>query len=129
MNNPMWRAAIVLAGTFGIVNTARAQGNYSVKSPDGRIEVRIRTADRIKYDVVLNGKALLQDSDLSINIDHTTLGANPKVTAHKERSANQVLEPVVRQKFAKIRENYNELRLEMEGGYAVVFRAYNEGTA
>ena len=29
----------------------------------------------------------------------------------------------------RLRENYNELRLEMEGNYAVVFRAYNEGTA
>ena len=35
----------------------------------------------------------------------------------------------MRQKSAKIRENYNELRLDMEGGYALVFRAYNEGAA
>jgi len=129
MNNPLWKAGLTVAGILWIVSTAGAQANYSVKSPDGRIEVRIRTADRIKYDVVLNGKALLQDADLSINIDHKTLGVNPKVTAHKERSTNQVLEPAVRQKFARIRENYNELRLEMEGGYAVVFRAYNEGAA
>src|SRR5206468_10308168 len=33
------------------------------------------------------------------------------------------------QKSTKIRESYNELRLDMEGGYAVVFRAYNEGAA
>ena len=38
-----------------------------------------------------------------------------------------MLEPAVRQKFARVRENYNELRLTMEGNYAVVFRAYNEG--
>ena len=36
---------------------------------------------------------------------------------------------MVRQKFAKIRENYKELHLDMEGGYAVMFRAYNEGVA
>jgi alpha-glucosidase len=47
----------------------------------------------------------------------------------KQRTYDGVLEPAVRQKFAKVRENYNELRLEMEGNYAVVFRAYNEGTA
>jgi alpha-glucosidase len=40
-----------------------------------------------------------------------------------------MLEPVVRQKFAKIRENYNESRIEFDGGYAVAFRAYNEGVA
>jgi alpha-glucosidase len=114
---------------LGLVTGARTQTSYSLKSPDGRIEIRVRTAERIKYDVVLKDKFLLQDSDLSIDIDHKTLGVNPKVVAHKERSSNQVLEPVVRQKFAKIRENYNELRLDMEGGYAVVFRTYNEGAA
>ncbi len=40
-----------------------------------------------------------------------------------------MLVPAVKQKFAKIHENYNELRIEFDGGYAVVFRAYNEGAA
>jgi alpha-glucosidase len=129
MNSTLWRAPLVFVCILWFVTSASAQANYSLKSPDGRIEVRVRAAERIKYDVTLNGKNLLQDSDLSINIDHHTLGVNAKVTAHKERSANQVLEPAVRQKFARIRENYNELRLEMDGGYAILFRAYNEGAA
>jgi alpha-glucosidase len=51
------------------------------------------------------------------------------VAEAKTRSYDQMVEPVVRQKFAKIRDHYNELRLTMEGGYGVVFRAYNEGAA
>src|SRR5262249_25052804 len=42
-------------------------------------------------------------------------------------SVDKMLEPVVRQKSGKIRERYNELRLNFDGGYAVVFRAYPEG--
>ncbi len=129
MNNTLRRSSVVFVCMLWLVIGASAQANYSLKSPDGRIEVRVRAAERIKYDIVLNGKNLLQESDLAINIDHHALGENPKLTAHEERSSNQVLEPAVRQKFAKIRENYNELRLEMNGGYAVVFRAYNEGAA
>src|SRR5882762_9689218 len=129
MNSTRWRVALAFACMLGLVSSARTQTSYSLKSPDGRIEIHVRATERIRYDLVLKDKVLLQDSDLSINIDHNTLGVNPKVVAHKERSSNQVLEPVVRQKFAKIRENYNELRLEMEGGYAVVFRAYNQGAA
>jgi len=120
---------LVSASTVLAAASRSAESNYTVKSPDGRIEVRIRAADRIQYDVLLNGKPLLQDCKLSIDVDHKTLGMNSKVTSAKERSVNQVLEPVVRQKFAKIRENYKEIRLEMEGGYAVTFRAYNEGAA
>ncbi len=106
-----------------------AQSNTTLFSPDRRIEIRIRAADRLRYDVLFNGKPLLQDSSLSIDIDHTKLGLEPKVKATKERSHDAVLEPVVRQKAAQIRERYSELRLEMEGDYAVVFRAFNEGAA
>src|ERR1700688_2502653 len=106
-----------------------AQSSYDLRSPNNRVEVRIRTANGIRYDVLLGGRAILTDCTLSIDVDHKKLGAEAKVMKHKESSHDQVLEPVVRQKFAKIRENYKELRLDMDGGYAVVFRAFNEGVA
>ena len=108
---------------------APAQSSFDLRSPDKRIEVRIRTAHQVRYDVLLKGRALLQDSPLSLDIDHKKLGVDGKVVSAKTRSYDQTVEPPVRQKFAKIRENYNEVRIEMEGGYAVVFRAYNEGAA
>jgi alpha-glucosidase len=106
-----------------------AQSNYSLLSPDGRIEVKVRAADRIRYDVSYKGQPVLHDAQISMDIEHKTLGANPRVLQTKQRSENKILEPVVHQKFAKIHENYKELRLEFDGGYAVVFRAYNEGVA
>ena len=112
-----------------LVAHCAAQSSYDLRSPDNRIELRIRTAKQISYDVVLNGAEVLRDCPLSLDMDHKKLGVDAKVLAAKESSSNQLLEPVVRQKSAKIRENYNELRLEMDGGYAVVFRAYNEGVA
>src|ERR1700739_3205441 len=99
---------------------AAAEPSYSLKSPDSRIEVQIHVTNRIAYDVLLKDKLLLKDSTLSINIDGKTLGENPQVKSTKKDSVDRVLEPVVRQKFAKIRERYNQLRLELEGGYAVV---------
>lgn len=106
-----------------------AQSSYDLRSPDERIEIRIRTAGEIRYDIVLKGRAVLENSSLSLDIDHKKLGVQPKVRDAKPRSTDQVVEPVVRQRFAKIRDHYNELKLNMEGGYAVVFRAYNEGAA
>jgi len=110
-------------------NRAAADSSYSVKSPDDRIEVRIHVTNRIAYDVLLKGKMLVKDSTLSINVDGKTLGENPQVKSTKKDSADRVLEPVIRQKFAQIRERYDELRLQMDGGYAVTFRAYPEGIA
>jgi alpha-glucosidase len=117
-----WRRSKFPTGSF-------AQSSYDLRSPDGRIEIRIRTAQGIRYDVLLKSQALLENCTLSLNVDHKVLGREAKVIQSKERSVNDILEPPVRQKFAKIHENFNELRLEMDGGYAVVFRAYNEGAA
>ncbi|OLE62690.1 MAG: alpha-glucosidase [Bacteroidetes bacterium 13_1_20CM_4_60_6] len=82
---------------------------------------------QIRYDVVVQTMPILENSTVSMDIDHKKLGMEPKVIDAKQSSHDQVVEPVVRQKFAKIRDHYNELRLTIDGGYSVVFRAYNEG--
>ncbi len=106
---------------------ANAQSSYDLRSPDNRIEVRVRTSGQIRYDVILNGAAVLENSTISLDVDHKKLGIDPKVIDSKKTAHDQVVEPVVHQKFAKIRDHYNELRLTFDGGYSVVFRAYNEG--
>src|SRR5260370_6218640 len=119
----------LLSALLTTAGTATAQSSYDLRSPDNRIEIRIRSAQHLRYDVLLKGRALLQDCTLSLDIDHKALGVDPQVLAAKKLTYDQTMEPPVRQKFARIRENYNELRLEMEGGYAVICRAYNEGAA
>ncbi len=115
--------------TIGLTEHSLGQSSYTVRSPDQKIEIRIRTAERVVYDVLFNGNTLLHNSALSITIDKTTLGHQPKIKATKERTVNHEIVSPVPQKSSRIRENYNELRLEMEGDYAVVFRAFNEGVA
>jgi len=112
-----------------LVHEGVAQSSYDLRSPDGRIEVRIRTSERLSYDLVLKGTAVLENSTISLDVEHEKLGVRPKVTDAKTRTSDQMVSPVVRQKFAKIPDHYNELRLTMDGGYSVVFRAYNEGVA
>jgi alpha-glucosidase len=113
--------------TVLLASSAVAQSSYDLRSPDKRIEVRIRTAGHLSYDVLLNGRVLLENSTLALDVDHQKLGLNPKVVDAKRRSHDEVVEPVVRQKFAKIRDHYNELRISLDGGYAITFRAYDEG--
>src|SRR5262249_8498498 len=105
-----------------------ADSNFTLRSPDDRIEVRIRLTSRITYDVLLNNKPLVQDSPLAMNVGGRALGENPALQSTKKGPVGKMLEPAVRQKFAKVREHYNELRLDF-AGYAVEFRAYPEGVA
>jgi alpha-glucosidase len=112
-----------------LVHPVVAQSSYDLRSPDGRIELRIRTAGHLSYDLVLKGAAILENSTMSLDVEHEKLGVQPKVVDAKTRTSDEMVTPVVRQKFAKVRDHYNELRLTMEGGYSVVFRAYDEGVA
>ena len=125
------RSSGIFLLTLAIITSTglNAQTSYDLKSPDNSIEVRVRTSGQLRYDILLRGTALLENAILSLDVEHKKLGLQPKVTSAKPRSNDQIVEPVVKQKFAKIRDHYNELRLTMDGGYAVAFRAYNEGVA
>ena len=107
MNSPLWKASLLLLPMLWVASDARAQASYDLRSPDNKIEARIRTAKSIRYDVLLKGRALLQDCTLSLDVDHKTLGLEPKVIKSKERSYNQVIEPPVRQKFASAAASEN----------------------
>lgn len=123
------KASIVFASIISAAVPAISQQEYELHSPDGRVELKVHASNRLTYDVLLKGKPLLENSELSINVDHTILGVNPRVVSKQEKSTDEILEPVVRQKFAKIRNNFRELRLQLQDGLTVTFRAYNEGAA
>ena len=127
--NRLAKSALLLTVQFWFPALGAAQSNYELRSPDNRIQVRIRVAEKIQYDVLLGGRTLLENSTFSLDLEHKELGLRPKVLDAKERESDQIIKPTIRQKFAQIREHYKELRLSMEGEYAVVFRAYNEGVA
>jgi alpha-glucosidase len=106
-----------------------AESKHPLRSPNGMIVVDVRLGANIRYDLTVSDTPVLKNATLSMRIDATTLGLNPLLKAATSNSHDGVIKPVVRQKASEIRDRYNELRLEMEGGYAVVFRAYNEGVA
>jgi hypothetical protein len=56
----------------GVANAA--QSSFDLRSPDNRIEVRVRTAHQVRYDVLLKGRALMLDCPLSLDVDHKKLG-------------------------------------------------------
>lgn len=108
---------------------AAAPAVPELQSPDGRISVRIQVDQRIAYDILVDERAIMKASTLSLRIDDAKLGASPQLKAVTPRSYDGAIEPPVRQKAARFRDHYNELRLDFGGDYAVVFRAYDEGVA
>ena len=115
---------------FAVTTTnASPMTAFELSSPNGKIQITIQTGERLTYDVLVNGKPVLKNSTLALDIDHKILGSNPLVKTTKTDAVDRVILSPVPQKSVKIHEAYKELRLEMEGNYAIVFRAYNEGIA
>jgi alpha-glucosidase len=114
---------------LGLVPRAHAQVPYVLRSPGGRIEVRIEARERLRYSVSVGGERVVDGATLSLDVDRTVLGVGPKLRAAKPEKVDRVVEPVVARRASKLPERYNGLRLEMQGGWAVAFRAYDDGVA
>ena len=110
----LWFSLTVLA-TAGVL---LAQSPLSLQSPDGRIEVTVKTAERLAFSVSVDGRPVLIDSTVSLRIDGRDLGASPTLESTHRQTVDREIEPVVRQKAARIREHYNELQLAMQLGRA-----------
>lgn len=120
--------AIALVVLFFFVSHAQG-ATYELSSPNKRITLRVDVGPRIEYDLLLNQTPLLENATLSLDVEHRKLGIDPQVLSTTPRAVNRELPVPVPRKFARIREEYNELRIVFKDGYAVVFRLYNEGMA
>ncbi len=105
-------------------------GVLVLDSPDKNITISVDIADNIRYAVAWRGQEVIRPSEISLLLDRERhLGDSPRLQKSRRVSVDQVLEPVVRQKSARIRDCYNELTLDFKGGYSLVFRAYDNGVA
>ena len=105
-------------------------GALSVSSPDGALEVIIGVQERLTYAVSLRGRPIVLPSPISMTLQSgATLGAKPVVAKTTTRNVDDVLEPVVRQKRAKVRDRFAERRIDFSGNYSLVVRAYDDGVA
>ena len=102
---------------------------YQLTSPDGSNQISIYLDDDITYSVTRKGQLILDRSPVSLTINGQQLGINPKVKRTKTSSVNEIIEPVVKEKYAQITDNCNALSLEFRGNYGLDFRAYNDGVA
>ena len=101
-----------------------------VNSPNKKLQLKVSITDVISYSILKNGSILLQPSQLSMTLyDGIVLGQNPKLKDSKTKTIDETLTPVVKQKFAAIKDNYEELTLSFVGNYSLIFRIYDDGVA
>ena len=122
------RLALVIACfLFGYANLSAKQ--YELKSPNGEINLLVDVTDKIQYKIVYNNDVLLDNCYLQMTLSNAVLGQNPSVKSAKKSKYSGTINPHVSLKFSTVKNEYNQLRLDFKGNYAVEFRAFDEGVA
>lgn len=122
------RALFTAVFVLGFSVTLFAE-TVTLKSPDGKNEIRLIAEDTLQYAVLRNGKVRVAPTAISMTIEgHGVLGAKPKITGKKESALAGIIRTPVYKK-SEIKENGNEIAVSFEGGYRVILRAYNDGVA
>ena len=107
-----------------------AAKTYDLKSPDGKIAVRVDVgADAVSYSISRDGKELIAPSPLSLTLaDGRVLGRKASVRKASAKSVDEIIEAPFYKRSA-VEDRYNSLTLTFKGDYGIDFRAYDDGAA
>ena len=103
--------------------------DFKLNSPDQKIKAVISVEKNIQYSLSYKNNNYLLPSSISMTMaDGRVLGVTPEVLKSSTRYVGNILNPLYGIS-KEIKENYNELRIDIQGHYSVTFRVYNEGFA
>ncbi len=108
---------------------AQSGKTYQVKSPDGKINVKITEGAAVSWSVKHEDTEIIAPSEISLTLaDGEVLGKNAFVKKLATTSVNEIINTPIYKKD-KVSDNYNQLTLNFKGDYGLIFRAYNDGVA
>jgi alpha-glucosidase len=116
---------LLLVTAFASVTSYGAE----LSSPNGSVKVEINVSDRIYYSIYRDNVPLLEQCKLGITIANLSSRINLKIQDSKYSRTSRQFSPAVPMKFSKINELCNTLLLTLNNGFAVEFRAYDDGVA
>lgn len=106
-----------------------AQKQFSLKSPNGKTEVLIRTNNIVEYSILKGEDIILAWSPISMALTNGTVyGVNSKLSGTSTKSVNEIIKASVYKK-SEIVNHYNELLFKFNNEFNLIFRAYDDGVA
>ncbi len=101
-----------------------------VTSPDKRISLKVSTENQISWTVTLDEVTVIESASISMTMDKGRfLGIKPVVKKVKVEAKEEVFEPQIPHRDARIESKFNEITLDFKGTYQIIFRVYNDGVA
>ena len=107
----------------------QARKTYTLASPDGRLRTTVAVGDSLTYDIVRDGRTLMEASPIALTLtDGRVWGPSARVQHVARTSVDEVIaSPLYRS--SEVRDRYNGLTLKMRGDWSVELRASDDGIA
>ncbi|QIU97076.1 glycoside hydrolase family 97 protein [Bacteroides faecium] len=107
--------------------TMRAQKQFTLNSPDGKLQTTVTIGEKLTYDITCNGRQILASSPISMTLDNGEVwGEKAKLSGTAKKSIDRMV-PSPFYRASELRDCYNELTLRFKKDWNVEFRAYNDG--
>jgi alpha-glucosidase len=104
--------------------------DYTLTSPDKKNIIKVSVNKELTWSVLRNKELLLNNGKISMSLrDGRNLGEAAQVIKAVNTSTTDNIIAFIPVKNKNIPDNYSALKLLMKGGYALEFRAYNDGVA
>ncbi len=103
---------------------------YTIKSPDGLLKAEVNVAGNIHFRLYRGKRILMHSKPIALLLkDKRELGKGEVVKDVKEDEVNQEASPVVQLRSSVVKDHFNRMILEMESGFSLEFRCYDDGLA
>ncbi len=104
------------------------QTTYSLSSPDGNLKLSVRNGEKLEYALDLKGSRIMDYSPIAMTVDNAVWGQNDEIIGTQRSEVSEKVYPV-HGSNRELNNEYNELSLKFKGGYSVVFRLFDQGSA
>lgn len=121
--------SLALTAIIISASAAAAPKNLTVKSPSGNIDLTLTVDDSLHYTVNYNGKPVVENATIAIELADRTLGVKPVIKKTTRKSIDEIINPIVPLKNSSINNKYNDLSVTFKGDYGVEFRVFDNGVA
>jgi alpha-glucosidase len=127
--NSLFRTVLIVA-VLALFAGLAAMAEESVASPDGRIKVTVETGKRLAWSLSVDGVTVVNPSPIALKLyKGDTLGARAKLKSANTAAIDESITPPVAEKRAVITNKCNELRLDFDGDFSLLVRAYDDAAA
>ena len=125
----MKKIFVLFCFVFVNLSFSQKKQDFILKSPDGKIEIKILVNDKISWAISHEKDLILAPSEMSMTLDeNVVLGKNPVVLNSKKESVDTSFESLFYKKKS-IQNQYNQLTLNFKNDFSIEYRAFDDGVA